>query len=1101
MILRSRLLCLLATALLLSPFAPATAAPPGHSEAVPKALKTNNLTNPLGIPGTPPRLSWQLDANRRGVAQTRYEIHVASTQSKTSHPDIWNSGVVRSDRSIEIPYGGPALKPYTAYHWTVRVWDNAGTASAWSSVATFETGALQPSDWRGDWIGADSQPGPEWTDYTVDADVTLTKDALGIFFRGRGGLGYMWQLNQVDDAHPLLRPHVRQSGGGYAVLTEVPLTVNLKQRHHLRITVAGQTITTWIDDVEVDRRERSDHDAPGLIGFRTNGAEEGIVHNLKVTNSANQTLVDTAFAVGDQTFPDGTVLPAGGLQVKGNTDLWLPGKPLPVFRKNISLPKAKKVASARIHAAAQGIYELNLNGKKVGDQEFAPGWTDYNQRIQSQSYDVTKLLRSGANTIGAEVAPGWFSGNVAMFGANKYGSDTSFSAQLRVTYTDGTTEVFATDPTWQTAPGAVRSADLLHGETYDPRRTPTAWTTVLVRPSVTAKLVPQTDQPVRVTQHLAAKAIPSPTPGTYLYDLGQNMVGVARLKLTGKPGQSVKIRYGEVLNPDGTLYTDNLRSAKATDRYTFATDRPETYQPRFTFHGFRYIEVSGLPTAPPASAITGVVMGTDGAEVSSFTSNSSLVNKLHSNIVWGQRGNFLSIPTDTPARDERMGWTGDINVFARTAVYNLDSQAFLTKWLQDLRDTQRADGAYASVAPTVPNSFDGGMGNAGWADAGVNVPWTLWQAYGDTSVIRQHYNSMARYVDYLVASSNGLIRGGGDYGDWLNLEDPTPGDLIGTSFIAKGARQLSQMAAAIGNTADAAKYQKVYEDVRSAFAARFVAADGKVGSDSQTGYILAFTSDLVPPALADQAGRHFANTILRRDTHLSTGFLGVDGLLPVLTKIGRSDLAYQLLQNTSYPSWGYEIGKGATTIWERWNSINPDGTFNDVGMNSFNHYAYGAVGEWMYRTLAGVSAAEPGYRKSLIAPTPGNGITSAEFRHETPYGEVASKWKLTDGGLVLETKVPANTTATVRLPAANPTLITESGRPLSKADHVSGVVDEGATVAMTIASGTYRFAVEPPPIGLSAAVATPAAGEPGTTTSVAGVVRNRSAAPVTLPLA
>ena len=256
---------------------------------------------------------------------------------------------------------------------------------------------------------------------------------------------------------------------------------------------------------------------------------------------------------------------------------------------------------------------------------------------------------------------------------------------------------------------------------------------------------------------------------------------------------------------------------------------------------------------------------------------------------------------------------------------------------------------------------------------------------------------MSRYVDYLVASSNGLIRGGGDYGDWLNLEDPTPGDLIGTSFIAKGARQLSQMASAIGNTADAAKYQKVYEDVRSAFAARFVAADGKVGSDSQTGYILAFTSDLVPPDLVDEAGRYFANTILRRDTHLSTGFLGVDGLLPVLTKIGRSDLAYQLLQNTSYPSWGYEIGKGATTIWERWNSINPDGTFNDVGMNSFNHYAYGAVGEWMYRTLAGVSAAEPGYRKSLIAPTPGNGITSAEFRHETPYGEVASKWKLTDG--------------------------------------------------------------------------------------------------------
>lgn len=575
------------------------------------------------------------------------------------------------------------------------------------------------------------------------------------------------------------------------------------------------------------------------------------------------------------------------------------------------------------------------------------------------------------------------------------------------------------------------------------------------------------------------------------------MVGVARLRLTGTPGQTVKIRYGEVLNPDGTLYTDNLRSAKATDRYTFATSGPETYQPRFTFHGFRYVEVSGLPAAPPASAITGVVMGTDGAEVSRFITNSALVNKLHSNIVWGQRGNFLSIPTDTPARDERMGWTGDINVFARTAVYNLDSQAFLTKWLQDLRDSQASNGAYASVAPTVPNSFDGGLGNAGWADAGVNVPWTLWQAYGDTSVITQHYDSMRRYVDYLVASSNGLIRGGGDYGDWLSLDDPTPGDLIGTSFIAKGARQLSQMAAAIGNATDAAKYQKLYEDTRTAFASRFVLADGRVGTDSQTGYILAFTSDLIPADKVAAAGQHFANTILRRDTHLSTGFLGVDGLLPVLTKIGRSDLAFKLLQNTSYPSWGYEIGKGATTIWERWNSINPDGTFNDVGMNSFNHYAYGAVGEWMYRTLAGVSAAEPGYRKALIAPTPGSGIDSSDFRHQTPYGEIASRWKgSAEYGLTLDVTVPANTTAIVRLPAPEATMIKESGRPLANADHVGDVVDEGPTVAMTIASGTYHFAVEPAPIRLNATTA-PAAGEPGTTTTLSAVVKNRSGSPVT----
>ncbi|WP_206685791.1 family 78 glycoside hydrolase catalytic domain [Kribbella qitaiheensis] len=1093
---RSRLTCLLAAALLLAPLVPATAAPPRLACPQVSNLKTNSLTHPLGVAAAAPRLSWQLDGTRRGTTQTRYEVHVASTAAKTGKPDIWNSGVVQSDRSVDIAYGGPALTPYKAYFWTVRVWDNAGTASEWAPVASFETGALQPSDWRGDWIGADSQPGPEWTDYTVDTDLTLTKDALGVFFRSRGGAAYMWQLNQMTDDRPLLRPHVRNTTGGYAVLAEIPLAVNLKQQHHLRITVAGQTITTWIDGTQVDQRQQSDQNGPGLIGFRTNGVEEGIVRNLKVTNAAGQVLVDTAFPAGDQTFPDGTVLPGGGLQLKGNTDLMLPGKAIPVFRKSISLPK--QVRSARMYGAAQGIYELSLNGKKVGNSELAPGWTDYAHRIQTQAYDVTALLKSGANTLGAEVANGWFAGNVAMFGPNKYGSRTAFSAQLRVTYTDGTTRVFATDSSWQTAPGAVQAADLLNGESYDARRTPSSWSPVQLRPSATDKLIPQTDQPVRVTQELKAKAIASPTPGVYLYDLGQNMVGVSRLTLTGTPGQAVKIRYGEVLNPDGTLYTDNLRSAKATDRYTFATSGPETYRPRFTFHGFRYIELSGLATAPPESAVVGVVMGTDGAQTSTFNTNSALVNKLHSNIVWGQRGNFLSIPTDTPARDERMGWTGDINVFARTAVYNLDSQAFLTKWLQDLRDSQNAAGAYASVAPTVPNSFDGGLGNAGWADAGVNVPWTLWQAYGDTSVIRQHYDSMRRYVDYLAASSTGFIRGGGDYGDWLNLDDPTPGDLIGTSFVAKGARQLSQMAAVIGNTADAAKYQKLYDDVRNAFVDRFVAADGKVGSDSQTGYILAFTNDLIPADRTAAAGQYFANAILRRDTHLSTGFLGVDGLLPVLTKIGRSDLAYQLLQNTSYPSWGYEIGKGATTVWERWNSINPDGTFNDVGMNSFNHYAYGAVGEWMYRTLGGVSAAEPGYHKSLIAPVPGNGITTSDFGLQTPYGRVASKWKQdADEGLTLEVTVPGNTTATVRIPTLNPNLITESGRPLGQADHVSGVVDEGATVAMTVASGTYKFVVSPPPIGLSSAAATPASGEPGTTTTVAAVVKNRSTAPIT----
>ncbi|MFC0629440.1 family 78 glycoside hydrolase catalytic domain [Kribbella deserti] len=1039
-------------------------------------LRANQLTDPLAIPAGPPKLSWQLSAERRGLSQRRYEIHVASSADRLATPDVWDSGEVESAQSVDVPYGGPALARYSAYYWSVRIWDEAGTASAWSPAARFETGALQPSDWTGEWIGASDAAGPEWTDYTMDLDATVQRDALGVFFRGRGGLGYMWQLNTAK-GQPLLRPHVRNADGSYALLAEIPVSANLSQRNNLRISVVGQTITTWINGVQVDQRNRSEYNGPGAVGFRIHAAEVGVVHRLKVTNTAGAVLIDTAFPGGDGTFPEGVVQPAGGLVVgrgatlgSGDIDLWAPAKAMPLFRKDISLPAGKKVVRARLHASAQGVYELRVNGTKAGDHELAPGWTDYRQRIQTQTYDVTSLLRAGAaNTLGAELAKGWYAGQIAIFRRERYGSNPAFTAQLRVTYDDGSTDVFATDSSWRTSPGAVRAADLLHGEAYDaraaqpgwdqPGHPATGWQPVQVRPSATALLVPQTDQPVRVTQTLTAKAVPSKTPGTYLYDLGQNMVGVPRITLTGTPGKSVRIRVAEVLDKDGFIYTDNLRSARATDHYTFATSAPETYRPRFTFHGFRYVEITGLPSAPPASAITGLVLGTDGELTSRLTTSSAMVNQLQSNIVWGQRGNFLSIPTDTPARDERLGWTGDINVFARTAVYNMDSQAFLTKWLRDLRLEQLASGAYPSVAPTVPEEFNGGTNDAGWADAGVNVPWTLWQAYGDTAIIREQFDSMRRYVDYLASTANGFIRHGGQYNDWLNLEDPnnqTEPELVGTAFFAKSARQLGQMAAAIGRPAEATRYQQLYLNVRNAFAARFVAADGRVGRGNQTDYILAISNDLVPADRVVAAGNHFATNVAAAG-QLRTGFLGVDGLLPTLTKVGRTDLAYRLLQRTEYPSWGYEIGKGATTIWERWNSINPDGTFNDVNMNSFNHYAYGAVGEWMYRTMAGVSAAEPGYRKAVIAPVLGSGLTFADFRHLTPYGEIASRWdRVGSDGLTLDVTVPGNTTAVVRIPASDRSLITENGQPLA-----GEVVDEGDTVALTVASGKYRFAVRP----------------------------------------
>ncbi|MGW0087327.1 family 78 glycoside hydrolase catalytic domain [Streptomyces sp. NPDC003393] len=999
------------------------------------------------------------------------EIRVGSSAGGA---DVWDSGKVGSDQSVDVGYGGPALTSHTGYHWSVRVWDDQGTASGWSDDATFETGLLDASEWQADWIGANPADrfGPQWRDYTISFTASGISGALGVYFRGSdANNAYMWQLSESQRA---LRPHVKKAGG-YSVLSATPFPAgfDFATSHKYEIAVAGSTITTSVDGSVLDKRSDATFTGPGIVGFRTSGTERGLVKQVQVTSADGTVLVDDSFPPGDHTFEQGTVT-ANGLLVDGNGgEAWLGlGHEVPLLRKTFHL-QDKPIASARLYATAEGLYQFRLNGARVGDQELAPGVTDYNKRIDYQTHDVTKQLHAGDNAIGAQLARGWYSGRVAMFGDQIWGANPALIGQLRVQYADGSTQTVGTDDTWRTTPGPITSADLLDGESYDARRgaqvagwdttayDAAAWTSAVTMPSATKLLEPASDQPVRDTQKLAAHRIASPTPGTYIYDLGQNMVGVSRVTLTGQASTTARIRHAEVLNPDGTIYTDNLRSARATDYYTFTGTGTQTYQPTFTFHGFRYIEISGVAQAPADDQVTGIVMGTDTPRANSFSTSSGLVNQLHSNITWGQRGNFLSIPTDTPARDERMGWTGDIDVFSRTAAYNMDSQAFLSKWLQDLRDTQNATGSFPGVAPTIPGKFDGGYGSAGWADAGVHVPWVLWQAYGDLQVVRDNYDAMKRYVDYLDRDSTNHIRSAGGYLDWLNLDDATPADVLDTAFVARSTHEFAQMAAAIGHDADAAAYQQRFEAIRQAYQQAFIAADGTVKGNSQTSYVLTINNGLVPADRAQAIADKFVQTIKRHDWHLSIGFLGVDGLLPALSKIGRSDIAYRLLQNRDYPSWGYEIGKGATTVWERWNSIMPDGSFGPVGMNSFNHYAYGAVGEWMSGTLAGVSPRTPGYHSSTIAPEPGDGIDWAKMAHETPYGTIASTWHKTDAGLTLDVTVPANTTASVRVPtAANRWAVTESGKAAEDATGVTyKTMTDGAPV-FEVGSGSYHFAVD-----------------------------------------
>ncbi|MGI5195638.1 family 78 glycoside hydrolase catalytic domain [Streptomyces sp. CA-288835] len=1063
---------------------PAAASPAASDLEAPftvKALTTNGRVDPLGIDAEDPVFGWQSMSTRRAASQKAYEIQVGRTPGAT---DVWSSGKVASDRQVGVRYGGPELKAGTRYSWRVRAWDDKGVASPWSAPAHFETGLLSPGDWDGaQWITRPTAPSEldKWTNYTATVEFELDSSAFGMFLRAPDvSNGYMWQFS-VTGSTPMLRLH-QQVNGTYSVVQQVDLAPHgftnaslLDGRHTVRYDVAGSTIKTTLDGKLVNTFTDSTF-AKGYIGFRTHSCcdERGTIHETVVTSADGDTLLDTDFASGRNPFTGGDITDSA-LVVSGTTDaLYQPtARPQPLLRKDFATRTGKKIASARVYASALGLYELELNGKPVGDQVLAPGWTNYHKRIQSQTYDVTKQLASGDNVIGASLADGWWAGKVGLGWSRQYGDTPALVAKMRITYTDGSVQWIATDGSWKAADGPYVKADLQDGETYDARLAPSGWS----RPgfddakwepaasleSRTALLVPQSDEPVRRTQVLKAQKLTEPTTGTYVYDLGQNMVGVSRLTLTGSAGQTVKIRYAEVLNKNGTLYTDNFRSAKVTDRYTFAENGTITYEPTFTQHGFRYIEITGVTEPPALSDVKGVVWGSDLPSTGTLKTSDGMLNQLVSNISWSQRGNFLSIPTDTPARDERLGWTGDISLFAPTANYLVDTRAFLSHWMADVRNSQYGNGDLPAVVPTPQGQF--GESGVGWSDVMITVPYHVWRAYDDTSILRENYPAMRKFFQFVRDSAGAdLLEPGRTTfftNDWLHLDDPTEQGILGTAYYAENARMMAEVAKALGDDAAASEYSKLSTDIRDAFTKAYVAADGTVMRNSQTGYALALGMDLISdPALVEKAGEKFVAKLALTDYHLRTGFIGTPLLLPALSKIGRDDLAYRMLLHKDYPSWGYEVANGATTMWERWNSIMPDGSFGPVDMNSFNHYAYGAVGDWMLQNIGGLSALEPGYKRSRIAPVPGGGLTEGSGSLKTVYGLLSSKWNAArDGEFDLKVTVPVSTVAEVHVPAKTRGAVTEGGRSADAAKGVRFLRMEDGAAVFEVGSGSYSFGV------------------------------------------
>ncbi|MFQ3684033.1 family 78 glycoside hydrolase catalytic domain [Roseiflexus sp.] len=758
--------------------------------------------------------------------------------------------------------------------------------------------------------------------------------------------------------------------------------------------------------------------------------------------------------------------------------------PAPFLRRSFTLDAP--VLQARLYITALGLYECTINGQRVGQDLFTPGWTDYRRRVQYQVYDVTDALHEGENVIGVILGDGWYCGHVAWAGRQNYGDRPKLLAQLMITHSDGSTQTVVSNRSWRYAFGPILESDMLHGESYDARLEfpgwnmpgfdDAAWQPVDLFAAPDIAMVATRGPTVQRHEELRPinppTAFPSHQVTRWVFDMGQNMVGWVRLRVQGPAGTTVTIRYAEALNPDGTIYTANLRSARATDHYTLRGDGEEVWEPRFTFHGFRYVELSGYPGAPDIDAVTGIVVHSATPPTGEFSCSDPLINQLQHNIVWGQKGNFLDVPTDCPQRDERLGWTGDAQVFIRTAAFNMNVAPFFTKWTQDLEDAQSPEGAYPPVAPLAGISGlpDGGPA---WADAGIICPWTIYLCYGDTRLLETHYPSMQRFIAYLERSSRDFIRCYEDYpgfrgfGDWLALDGSgrtdggTAKDLIGTAFFAYSARLLSRIAAILGHQRDATRYRRLFERVRQAFITRYVTAAGRVAGETQTGYVLALHFDLLPPALRSAAADALARDIRARGTRLATGFVGTPYLPHVLTDAGCLDLAYALLLQRTWPSWLYPVTQGATTIWERWDGWTHDKGFQDPGMNSFNHYAYGAIGEWIYSTIAGIDTdpEQPGYRHLILRPQPGGGLTAARAALETMYGRAVSAWRIDDHRFIWEIVVPPNTTATAYVPALEGTPVQESGRPAEESEGVTFVHRDEESAVYRLTSGTYTFEV------------------------------------------
>lgn len=1113
-------------------------------------LQVNYTNTPIGIDENNPSFSWIMISDSYAARQTAYRLVIATSEADIAAGKyVYDSGRTTSGISVDVRASDINLKPKTRYYWQVTVW-NDKNKTILSPVSWFETGLMNRQNWQNaEWIGSGKvNLSPYRTRFTIDYDCQLHKKSTQANFVLGAKSDKQYIIVGIDGVeHPKLLIGKVQNGVKMVVFEQSVDSIinkkNYRELHHIRIDANGPRSYSF--RINIDGRQiRNAHPAPPsmfapsdpfafvvdndtpdepnpnsrlyMIGFQQPEGQDVTISNIKITENAYNTLL----------YSD----PTQNHLVKGDgkVELWQPGEEIsaPMLRRNVIINKP--VASARLYATARGIYQFYINGRQIGKDYTNPGWTDYRKRIMYNTFDVTDALQQGTNGVGVEIGEGWYAGPLGFntVWEDQYGVRPSVMALLEIRYQDGTSDYIKTDGTWKCFNGGpIKNDGLLSGEDYDARQDVAEWTSptfddsqwesaeIFERLTDSVEIQGYVGGTVQEVMILHPKSV-TKVGNEYIYDFGQNFAGIPRLKNMKAPrGTQITIHYAEMLFPEtiptvpiapytvefyqkmkGKMYRNNYRSALSTDRYTFKGDaRGETFEPIFTQHGFRYLSIAGLEQPFALDQVEGVVQESIGDQHSYFETSNSDINQLFNNIVWGQRSNFLSLPTDCPQRDERMGWTGDAQVFSRAATYNMNTAAFYHRWLYSVRDNQVQSGSYSGYYPVTGIPPKGAQASdrdcyGGWQEAGVIVPWQVYQQYGDKKILEEHYASMAAFMDFLQKKATNYLQPFGGTADWLGRAN-TNSALSNTAYSAYAADIMASIATTLGHKEDAQRYTSFSKNVKEAFRKTFMREDGMsmlpadiarmvdpmavmmgmakephiegndpVEENTQTSYVLPLQFNMLNGTLKQRVAEKLHQAVADAGYTLTTGFIGTPGICTVLTDNGYNEDAYRLITQTEYPSWLFTVKQGATTMWERWNSYTKENGFGPDAMNSFNHYSYGAIEEWMISRCLGIERDEqhPGYKHFVLRPEPGKAFNYAKGGFESVYGKIESSWTRDGNTVTYRFTVPANTTATLLLPTAGRDVV-EIGEGGKFVKQNKEVVAGKAVYALP--SGTYTFIV------------------------------------------